>query len=309
MNIPIIKTLEANIAVRYDHYSDFGSTTNPKVSLRWQPIPSLLLRGSYGTGFLAPSLYQLWTPETPGLSQTGVSDPLRCPNPDDPASGSNPDCNTQYTATFGGNPNLKPEKTNQTTVGMVWEPLNGASIGVDWFYINLKDIVTNGVPISTILSPATDSLYSSLVTRAATCAGGQPCPITAIAQNFVNIGKEKIQGIDLDMRFTSPSTDFGRFRALITGTYYISYEASQPDGSFAGFVSNAYRLGGHGHHAALEELCRAVLGLRPLDGNAGQQLREQLHRRQYRPGGNLRRVGEQSRGISKAPTRGSRTGR
>ncbi len=46
LNIPILKNLEGNIAVRYDHYSDFGSTTNPKVSLRWQPIPSLLLRGS-----------------------------------------------------------------------------------------------------------------------------------------------------------------------------------------------------------------------------------------------------------------------
>ena len=85
-----------------------------------------------------------------------------------------------------------------------------------------------------------------MVTRAATCAGGQPCPITAIAQNFVNVGKEKIQGIDLDARFTSPSTAFGRFRALITGTYYISYEASQPDGSFAGFVSNAYNAAATG---------------------------------------------------------------
>ncbi len=118
--------------------------------------------------------------------------------------------------------------------------MNGASIGVDWFYLDLKDIVTNGVPIATILGPATYSLYSSLVTRAATCAGGQPCPITAIAQNFVNIGKTKIQGIDVDARFTTPSTSIGRFRALLTGTYYIQYLASQPDGSFAGFVSNAY---------------------------------------------------------------------
>ncbi len=240
LNIPIIKSLEANIAVRYDHYSDFGSTTNPKVALRWQPVPSFLVRGSYGTGFLAPSLYELWTPVVPGLSQPGVSDPLRCPDPNGPDSGNNPDCNTQYTATFGGNPQLKPEKANQTTVGFVWEPLNGASIGVDWFYLDLKDIVTNGVPIATILGPATYSLYSSLVTRAATCAGGQPCPITAIAQNFVNIGKTKIQGIDVDARFTTPSTSIGRFRALLTGTYYIQYLASQPDGSFAGFVSNAY---------------------------------------------------------------------
>ena len=60
------KTLEANVAVRYDHYSDFGSTTNPKVSLRWQPMRQLLVRGSWGTGFLAPTLYQLWNPRDAG---------------------------------------------------------------------------------------------------------------------------------------------------------------------------------------------------------------------------------------------------
>ena len=54
-SIPLASTLEANVAVRYDHYSDFGGTTNPQVSLRWQPIPTLMLRASTGTGFFAPS--------------------------------------------------------------------------------------------------------------------------------------------------------------------------------------------------------------------------------------------------------------
>ncbi len=90
LNIPILKNLEGNIAVRYDHYSDFGSTTNPKFSLRYQPVPSLLLRGSWGTGFLAPSLYELWNPAAPGLSQPGVSDPLRCPDPNAPTRPTTP---------------------------------------------------------------------------------------------------------------------------------------------------------------------------------------------------------------------------
>ncbi len=73
LNVPIVKTLEGNVALRYDHYSDFGSTTNPKFSLRWQPTREVLVRGSYGTGFLAPSLYSICperttcatTPRTP----------------------------------------------------------------------------------------------------------------------------------------------------------------------------------------------------------------------------------------------------
>ena len=55
-NIPLAAALQANVAVRYDHYSDFGGTTNPQVSLRWQPAATLLLRGSAGTGYFAPSL-------------------------------------------------------------------------------------------------------------------------------------------------------------------------------------------------------------------------------------------------------------
>ncbi len=46
-NIPVVKDLELNLALRYDDYSDFGSTTNPKASLRWTPTKELLVRGSY----------------------------------------------------------------------------------------------------------------------------------------------------------------------------------------------------------------------------------------------------------------------
>jgi iron complex outermembrane recepter protein len=56
MDIPLFNRLDLNAAVRYDHYSDFGSTTNPKVGFSWEPFESLLLRGSYGTSFRAPTL-------------------------------------------------------------------------------------------------------------------------------------------------------------------------------------------------------------------------------------------------------------
>jgi len=40
--------------------------------------------------------------------------------------------------TFGGNPDLKPEKANQTTIGAVWEPIAGTSVSADWFYLDVK---------------------------------------------------------------------------------------------------------------------------------------------------------------------------
>ena len=64
LNVPIATGLEAQLAVRYDHYSDFGGTTNPKVAVRWQPNAAWLVRASYGTGFRAPTLPELWTPQS-----------------------------------------------------------------------------------------------------------------------------------------------------------------------------------------------------------------------------------------------------
>ena len=291
LSIPIIKNLEGNVAVRYDHYSDFGSTTNPKVSVRWSPLPSLLLRGSWGTGFKAPTLYQLWNPAAPGLSQAGLADPLRCTDPNDP---NNPDCNTQYVVTFGGNPSLQPETANQTTIGGVWEPVPGASIGADWFYLDVKNLVTNGVPIATILDPALASTYSYLVTRAPTCAGGPPCPITAIDQRFVNLGRTKIQGIDVDARYRSPDTAYGRFSALVTGTYYIQYDVLQPDGSFLGFISTAYQAVATGIAPRWKSYIAATWERGPWTATLANTYQSSYIDVQTDPDGNLRRVGSLS---------------
>ena len=57
--VPLLEGLELCLAVRYDDYSDFGDTTNPKLAVRWAPIESLAFRASWGTGFRAPSLAQI----------------------------------------------------------------------------------------------------------------------------------------------------------------------------------------------------------------------------------------------------------
>jgi len=295
-NIPIVKTLEANVAVRYDHYSDFGSTTNPKFSLRWQPTKQILLRGSWGTGFLAPTLFQLYNPQVAGLSQAGLNDPLRCPDPND---ANNPDCATQYTVTFGGNPDLKPETATQTTLGGVWEPIEGLSIGIDWFSLDLKNIVTNGVPIGTILDPALQAQYSYLVTRAAACppsqfVPGAPCPITAIDQRFVNVGRAKIQGFDIDARFKMPATSVGRFSASIAGTYYTKYDVQQPDGSFAGFISNAFQAVATGITPRFKSYAALNWEFGPWAATLGNTYQTSYVDVQTDPDGNLRRVGSLS---------------
>jgi len=233
LSVPIVKTLEGTVAVRHDHYSDIGSTTNPKVSLRWQPNTSVLFRASYGTGFLAPSLLQLHNPNTQGVSPSGVSDPLRCPTTQD-----GNDCLTQFTTLNGGSPTLRPERSEQMSVGTVWEPINGLSLGVDLFKINLSDTIVAGIASDFILNNL--NTYGSLVTRGPVDPNFPtlPGPITLIDQRNINLGNFHIIGVDLDARYTLPPTPVGRFKIGVSGTYFQRYDIANPDKTFTGTVSN-----------------------------------------------------------------------
>ncbi len=236
-NIPIVKGLEGTAAVRYDDYSDFGGTTNPKFSLRWNPVQSLLLRASWGTSFIAPSLTQLFGPQTNSVSAVGLSDPIRCP-----VTGDSNDCETQFGTVFGGNPNLQAEKSTQWQVGAVFEPVSNFSAGIDYFNIELSNQFSNGPSPGTILDPTQYDTFSYLVTRAPPDALNPNLPgrILNIDQRYQNLGKIKIQGFDVDLRGKLPATAFGTFGAQLTGTYYSQYDVEQLDGSFTGFVSNQY---------------------------------------------------------------------
>jgi iron complex outermembrane receptor protein len=74
VNLPFSKALELQLALRHDRYEDVGSSTNPKLGLRWQPSRQLLLRASAGTGFRAPSFSELYRPTSFGTSPAFLYD-------------------------------------------------------------------------------------------------------------------------------------------------------------------------------------------------------------------------------------------
>lgn len=236
LDAPLATGLEADFALRYDHYSDFGGTTNPKVSLRWQPSRTLLMRASYGTGFLAPGLFQLFTPAIPGVTQPGLSDPVRCPITHDTGF----DCNTQFGVLIGGNPALKPETSEQVTAGVVWGLFPGASMSVDWFKIDLANAIGN-IAATTILGDL--GRWGYLVNRAPPDPGSAlPGRIVSILNTYQNIGAEKIEGYDIEARYRTPIERWGRLVFDLAGTYYSKYDIQNLDGSYSGQIGTAYGL-------------------------------------------------------------------
>jgi iron complex outermembrane receptor protein len=202
--IPFVRGVEVTGAVRYDHYQNVGSKTSPKVGARWQPVREVVLRGSVGKGFRAPSLTELYQPQVVGVTANGVTDPARCGKPG-PGGPNTVDCGTQFPITVGGNTALQPETSTNTTAGIVFEPINNASFAIDWWQVNLKQTIISGIAPQTILNDP--AKYGVFVTRAAPDPSCPGCPgvITNIDQTNTNLGETRVQGVDLDLRYRMPA--------------------------------------------------------------------------------------------------------
>ncbi|MEI9885004.1 MAG: TonB-dependent receptor [Rhizomicrobium sp.] len=129
----LVRAAELNVAVRYDNYSDFGSTWNPKIGISTTPIDGLKLRASWGTSFRAPDFYELYLPN--------ISFVVDLPDATVPSGA------TRSLFFIGGNPNLGPEKAETFTAGIDISPeLFGGIHGALTFYdVHFKDRVGTGV--------------------------------------------------------------------------------------------------------------------------------------------------------------------
>lgn len=229
VNVPILKSLEAGAAIRHDRYQGVGNSTTPKFTMRWQPTRQVLLRGSVGEGFRAPSLQDLYLPNTTGVTPPGLSDPARCPTTGDGVK----DCATQFPTLNGGNPALKPEKSRSATLGLVFEPSANVSVAVDAFKINLKDTIVNGITPAVVLSDLTK--YGYLITRGPVDPAFPtlPGPITQINTTNINLGQTKLAGVDFDAKLRIPDLEVGRITVGYSGTYFTKYDTENIDGTFA----------------------------------------------------------------------------
>ena len=128
-SVPPFTGMEVQLAGRFDNYSDFGSTINPKVGFRYQPFKMLSFRGSWGTGFRAPSLEDLYQAQT-------VAYPFGV----DPQTGQS----AQFETLTGGNLDLREEKTSSTNIGLVFQALQNLSFVVDYWAATQDNVVSTG---------------------------------------------------------------------------------------------------------------------------------------------------------------------
>jgi iron complex outermembrane receptor protein len=242
---PLMHRLSLSLSGRYDDYSDFGSTSNPKVGINWDPVEGLTLRGTYGRSFRAPGLRDVGA--TVGayyLDATTAGVAAR-----DPSRGA-AQVNTVYL--LGGNKTLQPEKARTYSFGADFTPrfLPGARASVTFYDINFTDVI--GTPPTSLVF--TDPTFASVVYRnpTATQLSGLlalavpvnlPTPLPAIGNALDlrrgNFGVRKTNGLDFDVSYRR-ATSFGSVFGGVAGNYIFKFDTQL---SPTAPVSDALKLG------------------------------------------------------------------
>ncbi len=206
--VPVTKTLQMQLAVRHDRYSKIGGTTNPKIAFKFQPSRDFLMRGSVNTGFRAPTVQQLNLGQVT-LNLTGQwNDPERCST--DPTQ-----CAIVSQAyRSGGNPDLKPEKSTQGTLGLAFSLPGSVQFTADYWQVKLKDRIRSLSPSFMITNY---SIFRDYFVRD---SSGN---VEYIQAGWVNAASSQTKGLDLSMRHDAKLAG-GRLSTTISATKMISHK-------------------------------------------------------------------------------------
>jgi iron complex outermembrane receptor protein len=229
---PILDNLEASLAGRYDRYSDYGSDFSPKLSMRWQPLDQLTLRGSVGQGFRAPPLNILAA--QPSFSADSVIHPPTA------ASFGLPNVNQsiQVTTWVIANPNLDSENSDQWSLGAAFEPLEWLNGSLDYYNIKVKNRIA-GIGSQTLINclegratncPPGISVLNPNLTPPVPGAGlgvafeaGPNSPIRFVQRGFTNLGTIRTDGLDLNLRTNFDIGNYGTLRNALQVTHVRRY--------------------------------------------------------------------------------------
>jgi iron complex outermembrane receptor protein len=235
VSVPVVKSFEISGAARYDtieavknnlasrEMGNKESASTYKVSARWQPTQSFLMRGSYGTGFKAPSMLDIGQPlVAAGFTAASYDCPANL------AAENQAYCRagkSQYYVVSGGNENLKPEKSKQFTVGFRFEPTQSWYVQADLWDVKIRDAVSSVSEAQIFADPVK---FRQLFTTFVDPGSGQ----TQWAKQTlsINIGQTHNQGIDWETSYRQ-KFGFGNWTNTLNGTYLMKSDYTVPGSS------------------------------------------------------------------------------
>lgn len=238
-DIPAVYQLDFNLAARYENYNDFGSATTPRYGLAWRPVKSVLLRASYGEGFLAPQLYLTsqesrpitWPPFFTSLIFAGQVDFSRG---DTPIAG-------ELTALSGGNPNLGPQRSEHINVGIVVDVpvVEGLSLSFDYYENDIADAfgAISSLEDRQLFAPETIVRGEKLPDDPADWLG----PIIGYDNRIINISSSRNSGYSYGIRYQK-RTELGDLSINLVGESTLNLEERVlPESELTARVNERYQ--------------------------------------------------------------------
>lgn len=234
MNIPLIRTLDISLALRYDKYEHIGDTVNPKVGARMEVAEGLELRSSYGTSFRAPSLLDIDN-SAPTIAVIMFPDPRS-------ASGI-----SQVLYLAGSNPDLNNEKSTTWTVGFDWRPLHSGRLAFNLTYFDIlfKDRISSPAvstallgqedryPNAIVRNPTASELglfcsHPRLIGNRSECREGRIAAILDL--RLQNMSRTNVRGLDIGVSSNFPAFG-GDLGVGLNASYIIDYRQQEAEGA------------------------------------------------------------------------------
>lgn len=247
-DVPAFQELTLSASGRYDDYSDFGDTFNPKFGLTWKPIDRLRVRAQWGKSFAAPSLANGATADPARANwssgfvfgifvpASGVAALTALGYPAPTAANSN-------ILTLGGGSDLKPQTAKTWSIGADLDPLPGLRLSGTYWNVKYRGLIASpigqaaGNPASFFrqflssykINPSQADIDAVLAQ--AQSVGGSPCSPQPDCLYIIeyhttqNLGKFNQSGLDFSLFYNRP-TGFGSVDLSVAGTYLLNRDQS-----------------------------------------------------------------------------------
>jgi outer membrane receptor protein involved in Fe transport len=241
-SVPVLENLDFQAALRYEHFSDVGNTTVPKLAFGWRPFEPLLIRASWSEGFRVPNLV---TVNEEIVVRFNTRTDYLCQYAEDyGAPGQDVlDCENSTKRAAQGSEDLKPEKSDNWSVGFVLSPVEDLEFTFDFWEIEKTDTIgLLGEENQTLVelldqlertgdcstltgNPAVVRVDEVTGDEAAVFTAAGLCPVGAIDyidDRYQNLDTRTVRGFDIGLSYDI-STGVGRFNLRYAGSFLDEY--------------------------------------------------------------------------------------
>jgi iron complex outermembrane receptor protein len=202
LNAPIVKQLDIDAAVRYDHYNLSGGRASPKIGFKFTPIPEFAIRGTASLGFRAPGPAENGKSGQTFFAGT-TADPILCANPANPTAAGNfvGQCSVSIPGLQSTNPALKPETSKSFTLGFIFEPIRDISATIDLYSIEIDHQIVSGGESVTVRGDNLTPIPEYQANGTTALVAPPVAPILYTTTSYINANTTKTDGADFGLEY------------------------------------------------------------------------------------------------------------